>query len=194
MEEYLRYFDLLELTPEATTKEIYDSYCHLKSLYSGDSIVISALNQDFTDELRDDYLSRLDEAYEKLSLRIENNIPAAKLQVITMDDELRSWVESIDCFTGAALKSVRERAGVDLKDISAVTRIQTKHLQNIEDEVFGVFHAEIYLRSFLVEYSNFLRLDTQKVLNDFLPRYRAWAVTRQGRGFGDAVTWLTKMA
>ena len=194
MEEYLKYFDLLELTPEASIKEIRSSYRHLKNLYSGNSIEISALNQDFTDELRDDYLSRLDEAYEKLSVRVENKIPAAELQAETMADELRSWIESIDCFTGAALKSFRERIGVDLEDIHAVTRIQTKHLNDIENEVFESFHAEVYVRSFLIEYTRFLKLDTQKVLNDYLPRYRAWAVNRQGRGFGNAVDWLTKMA
>lgn len=193
MEAYRKYFDLLELVPEATVKEIRDRYTHLKSLYAGNSIEIIALNHDFTDELREDYLARLDEAYEKLSARIENKVPATRLQAVTMDDELRGWIESIDCFSGAALRSVRERIGVDMNDIYAITRIQPHHFKDIEDEAFESFHAEVYLRSFLIEYAHFLRLDTQKVLNDYLPRYRAWAVNGQTRTLGDAVAWLTKM-
>jgi hypothetical protein len=194
MEAYLKYFDFLELTPEATITEIRNSYTHLKSLYSGNSIEIIALNQDFPDELREDYLSRLDEAYEKLSARIENKVQATKPQAVTIDEELRSWIESMGCFSGAALKGVRERIGVDLKDIFAATRIQPRHLKDIEDEAFESFRAEVYLRGFLIEYTHFLGLNTQKVLNDYLPRYRAWAANGQVRILGDAVEWLTKMA
>lgn len=71
-----------------------------------------------------------------------------------------------------ALRSIRERMGVELRDIFAASRIQPQYLEDIENERFDSFHAEVYLRSYLIEYTRFLALDTEKVLADYLPRYR----------------------
>ncbi|MDD5285914.1 MAG: helix-turn-helix domain-containing protein [Desulfuromonadaceae bacterium] len=172
MDVYLKYYDLLEQPPEATLEEISKNYSDLKTLYSGDSIEITALNSDFSQELQQDYLSRLDDAYEKLKLLLENKKPVLVKKTVIMDDSLSEWINSIKCFTGVALKSIRERMGVDLKDIFAATRIQPQYLEDIENEQFRSFRAEVYLRSYIVEYTRFLSLDTQKVLADYLPRYR----------------------
>jgi curved DNA-binding protein CbpA len=193
MEDCLKYFDLLELPPEATIKEIRTKYYYLKNHYSSDSIEILALNEDFSQELREDYLSRLDDAYEKLNLLVEHRKPALMPQNIRIDDEVRHWIKQIGCFDGAALKAVRERLGIDLKDIFAVTRIQPRHLEDIENEVFDFFRAEVYLRSFIIEYARFLSLDPQKVLADYMPRYRSWAASREGRGLGEVADLLTMM-
>jgi len=172
MEAYLKYYDLLELPPEATIEEIRKNYSDLKALYSGESIEIKALNTDFSRELQQDFLFRLDDAYAQLTLLLESKRPAVTNTAVTMDDGLRDWIKSINCFTGAALRNIRERMGVDLKDIFAATRIQPQYLEDIENDKFGSFRAEVYLRSYLIEYTRFLSLDTQKVLADYLPRYR----------------------
>lgn len=178
MEACHKYFDLLELTPEASAEDIRKSYLRLKNLYSGDSIEIAALNSDYSLELRQEFLSRLDDAYEKLCMRPENDKQAMVQRSVSMDDELCTWVKGLNCFTGAALRTIRERMGVDLKSIFAVTRIQTQYLEDLENERFDSFRAEVYLRSYLIEYTRFLSLDTPKVLADYLPRYRAWAENR----------------
>jgi hypothetical protein len=193
MEEYLKYFEILELTPDATLKEIEKRHSHLKNLFSGDAIELTALNYDFHEEIREDYLARLDEANEKLRARFEEHRPVVRPQEITIDAELQTWIESVDCFTGTMLRTVRERTGVELRDIHAVTKIQPEHLKDIEDEQFDSFHAEVYLRSYLIEYSHFFRLNIHKVLNDYLPRYRAWAENRKVRGVSVTGDWLTKM-
>lgn len=182
MEGYRKYFDLLELPPEATIEDIRRNYSYLKTLYSGDSIEIAALNTDFSQELRQDYLSRLDDAHEKLGTLLENKKPAVALPAVSMDDELRRSIECINCYSGAALRSVRERMGVELREMFDITRIQPRYLEDIESERFDSFRAEVYLRSYLVEYTRFLSLDTRRVLADYMPRYRAWAadiLTRQ---------------
>jgi hypothetical protein len=178
MEAYLKYFDLLELPPEAGIEDIHKNYDYLKNLYSGDSIEITALHTDFSQELRQEYLSRLDDAHDKLTLLLENKKPAVTLNAVHMDDALCDWISNITCFSGAALKSIRERMVVDLKDMFAATRIQPQYLEDIENEQFDTFRAEVYLRSYLIEYTRFLSLDTPKVLADYLPRYRSWAAKR----------------
>ncbi len=174
MEDYHKYFDHLELPHEAQFEDIRKNYNYLKTLYSGDSMEITALNEDFSADLRQDYLSRLDDAYEKLKLLLENNKPAVMPQTAIMDEDLSQWIKNLNCFTGAALRSVRERMGISLKDLYAVTRIQLEYLEDIENEEFGAFRAEVYLRGYLVEYTRFLSLDTQRVLNEYMPRYRKW--------------------
>ena len=170
-------YNLLELPPDADITDIQKNYRYLKNLYSGDSIEIIALNDDFSQELRQDYLTRLDDAYEQLSELSKNSKPASATHPVNIDNELRSWVDSLKCLTGAILRSIRERMGIELKDIFAATRIQPQYLDDIENEVFSSFRAEVFLRSYLIEYSRFLALDPQRVLNDYMPRYRAWAST-----------------
>ena len=178
METYLKYFDILELPPEAGIEDVKKNYTYLKNLYSGDSIEITALNSDFSQELQQEYLTRLDEANENLILILENKKPELPAQAKNIDEDLKGWLAGINCFSGAALKSVREKMGIDLKDMFAVTRIQPEYLEDIENEVFDSFRAEVYLRSYIIEYTRYLSLDTNKVLADYLPRYRSWDAKR----------------
>lgn len=172
MEAYLKYYDLFELPQEATIEEIHKTYAYLKDLYTGNSMEITALNTDFSDDLLQDYLSRLDDAHEQLKLLLETKKPALTKKTEVMDEGLSDWINSIDCFTGSSLRAIRERMGVGLQEIFAVSRIQQHYLEDIENEQFGAFRAEVFLRSYLIEYTRFLALDTGKVLADYLPRYR----------------------
>lgn len=172
MEASLKYYDLLELSPGATIEEISRNYSGLKALYSGNAIEITALNTDFSREVQQDFLARLDDAFEQLKLVLDNKRLAVAQKTVCMDDGLGDWIRNVSCFSGAALKNIRERMGVELQDIFAVSRIQPHYLEDIENEQFGSFRAEVFLRSYLVEYTRFLSLDTQRVLADYLPRYR----------------------
>lgn len=177
MEACNSFFELLELTPEASSEDIRKNYLRLKNLYSGDSIEIAALNSDFFEELRQDFLSRLENAYEQLYLRpVSNN---RVQQSLSMDDELCDWVKNLNRFTGAVLRTIRERMGVELMAIFNATRVQPQYLEDIENERFESFRAEVFLRSYIIEYTRFLSLDSRTVLADYLPRYRAWAANRK---------------
>lgn len=193
MEESNQYFELMELSPEASLDQIRRRYRYLKALYAGDSIEISALHDDFSQEMLADYLQRLDRAFEKLNALHEKN-KAATATVVSKkpDPELQGWLAQIDRFDGAALKAVRERLGVDLQAIFTVTRIQPRFLEDIEAQAFGSFPAEVYLRSYLIEYSRFLGLESQRVLADYLPRYREWAAGHKGSGGGciEEMAWI----
>jgi hypothetical protein len=41
--------------------------------------------------------------------------------------------------------------------------------------------AKVFLRSYIVEYTRFLSLDTQRVLADYMPRYRFWAANQSNQ-------------
>jgi len=173
MQEANDYYELLELTPEATIEDIRKRYHYLKNLYDGESLEIRALGDEFTPEIRADYLRRLDEAFEKLSALYKNEKAIVTPSVKNLDYDLRLRISQIECFTGAVLRELRERMHVDLKTIFAVTRIQPQFFEDVEREAFESFPAEVYLRSYLIAYARFFSLDAQRVLNDYLPRYRA---------------------
>lgn len=172
MDELERCYALLELTPDASIDDIRRSYRNLKSLYSGDSIEIRALKEDYLQEMREEYLARLEDAFEKLNALPEKNRMLDIAPVKTVDEGLKNWVAQFDCFSGAVLRSIRERMNIDLKTMFEVTRIQIQYLEDIENERFASFRAEVYLRSYLIEYARFLALDTKKVLDDYLGLYR----------------------
>jgi hypothetical protein len=172
-ESVAQYFDLLELTPGATAEDVRRQYFHLKNLYSADSIEMTALNKDFSQEMRDEYLNRLEEAYDKAKGYLEQKRHLSHQRSVVMDDELSSWIRGTECFTGDVLRQIRERLGIGLKEIYSVTRVPIRVLEAIENESFDTFQAEVYLRSYLMEYCRHLSLDSQRVLADYLPRFRS---------------------
>jgi len=175
MEGCEKYFDILELPYDASVEDLNRNYNYLKALYSGDAIEITALNSDFSNEISRDYLARLDEAYTKVREGMENRKTTSAQRKVEMGEEVRQWLRQIDRFDGPLLKELRCRMGVELEDIHAVTRIQPEYLACIENEGFSAFRAEAYLRSYLIEYARYLGLDSNRVLADYLPRYRAWS-------------------
>jgi lipopolysaccharide export system ATP-binding protein len=70
-EDYQKYLNILELDSEASLTEIKKSYLHLKRLYSTDSIVISPIADEFTEEKRKKILQQIEEAYTNLLALLE---------------------------------------------------------------------------------------------------------------------------
>jgi flagellar biosynthesis protein FlhG len=71
-------------------------------------------------------------------------------------------------YRGKTLKALRERMGINLENISKETKINTKILEYIEEEVREKLPAEVYLKGFLKGYARMLRLDPQKVIEGYL--------------------------
>jgi flagellar biosynthesis protein FlhG len=73
-------------------------------------------------------------------------------------------------FDGSSLRRARLRAGVELKEISDITKVSMTNLQNIEDEEFEGLPASVYIRGFVMAYANMLGLDAEKVATDYMAR------------------------
>jgi lipopolysaccharide export system ATP-binding protein len=70
-EEYYKYLEILELSPDASLAEIKKSYIHLKRLYSTDSIAISPIEEEFPLEKRKEILAQIEQAYANILSRLE---------------------------------------------------------------------------------------------------------------------------
>jgi len=73
-------------------------------------------------------------------------------------------------FDGSSLRRARLRAGVELKEISDITKVSITNLKNIEDEEFKDLPASVYIRGFVMAYANTLGLDAEKVATDYMAR------------------------
>ncbi len=68
---------------------------------------------------------------------------------------------------GDILKKRREELGRDLRDISDILKIKCDYLRSIEDDAFDKLPEPVYVRGYIREYAEFLKIDTETVLNAY---------------------------
>ena len=174
-EDTNKYYAVLELPSDASFSDVKKKYQHLKTFYSGDSMELDALDGDAPFQKKQSILAELDHAYDRLKYLLGCQEPMQQLPdrlPVDMSDDIKDYLSSVTAFSGPVLKDIRERMGIALEDISAVTKIQKRYLEEIEAEQFLSIRAEVYLRGYVIEYARYLSLDPQKVAADYIKRYR----------------------
>jgi len=170
-EESKKYFDALELPPDASLTEVRKAYLHLKDLYSKESIVTLPVEGEVSEDLNDEILQQIEEAYLNLVSLYEE-------EGVTLKRDTGSVPPDTAVFNGAALKEIREGLAIDLRDVALVTKIQMEHLENIEFDNYEALPVEVYIRGYVTSYARYLSLDAKKVADDYLREYRAWKEAR----------------
>lgn len=87
---------------------------------------------------------------------------------------LEAILDEIREFDGKALKRIREARGISIAEIVSETNIRTWYIECVEAERFDALPAPIYLRGFLKQIAQYLGLDPQRVLTDYLTKVQAW--------------------
>ncbi len=72
---------------------------------------------------------------------------------------------------GATLREARLRAKIDINEVEARTKIRAKYLRAIENEEWDLLPGDVYAKSFLRTYGDFLGVDSRQLLDDFKRRY-----------------------
>jgi curved DNA-binding protein CbpA len=173
-DELKKYFEILELTPDASLRDVHNSYMRLKSLYGTDSIALAPLNEEFPGNKRGALLAQIEEAYAKL-LASKRGKPAHPHPGVPDSEKARAS-EGIGqaSYGGPELREIREASGIGLDDISKELKLRIELLKGMEEEKFEALPEEIYLRVHLKNYAAFLKLNPEKVVEDYIRRYRAW--------------------
>lgn len=168
--------ETLEVSPDASMGEIKRSYLYLKEFYSVDSIASMALDDEFSASDKKEILGEIEQAYHTLMALVkqERDLPDSNGGEPRDDKAVAAAISGIDVFDGPALKQIRKKMGMALDDIAMATRIQVQYLTSLEDENFDGLPAEVYTRGFISSYAEFLSLDVQKVVADYMARYRKW--------------------
>ena len=165
--DYERYFDVLEISHDASLQDIRKAYRHLIDLYSIESIARLPVDEEISEERREEILEEIEEAYQALLVMFkQESIPHKK--------DISEVISDIDVFGGSALKKVRERMKIELHDIALDTKIPIRYLEDLENENFEGLPPAVYTRGFVVNYARHLKLDQQKVVDDYMERYHQW--------------------
>lgn len=175
-EELKDYFEILEVSPDASVLEIKNAYLRLKKLYSSDPTVIAPIAEEFPKARRRQILKEIEEAYSKIRAFLDNEqnqIFADEEPAASKDLPEEKKTEGIS-FSGPVLKQIREKLGIQLHEVALETKIRVENLENIESEKFDALPPEPYLKGHLKIYANSLLLDPKKVAADYLERYKEW--------------------
>jgi len=99
--------------------------------------------------------------------------PAARpaAPVLAPLDTLDELEEGEGEWSGARLRRTRLRQGVEIDEISDVTKVNPTYLGFIEDEHFDGLPAAVYVRGFVTGYAGCLGLDVKRVASSYLQRY-----------------------
>ncbi len=68
---------------------------------------------------------------------------------------------------GEKLKNAREAKKLSLKDVAKDSNIPPKYLEALEDEEFDRFPGETYVIGFLRSYADFLKLDSEEIIQSY---------------------------
>lgn len=74
---------------------------------------------------------------------------------------------------GARLREARMRLKIDINEVETRTKIRAKYLRAMENEEWDLLPGEVYIRSFLRTYADFLGLDSRELLDEFRRRYES---------------------
>jgi cytoskeletal protein RodZ len=72
---------------------------------------------------------------------------------------------------GSQLREARMRMRIDTGEVELRTKIRAKYLRAMENEEWDLLPGEVYVRSFLRTYADFLGLDSRALLDEFRRRY-----------------------
>lgn len=78
-------------------------------------------------------------------------------------------------YDGDALRRIRVSLGIELDEISTITKISEQHLRSIEANDYDVLPAPVYLRGFLKQIAKCLSLDPAGVADSYTERMKASA-------------------
>ena len=180
------YYEILEVSPTATDKEIQRAYEHAKETFHDDSLAVYSL---FSEVDVKEIQSAIEEAYRVLKDEaLRRSYDQSHFQIISEQTpekppEARgvprekkaslsftgiSFNPDEELYRGKTLKQIREKIGVELDVISRETKVSLKVLEWIEEETFEKLPAMVYLKGFLKVYAQSLGLNPQKVVEEYL--------------------------
>jgi hypothetical protein len=167
--EYDKYFEMLELSPDASLSEVKQAYSRLIKLYSGDSIAVNPLAIEFDDSRRLQIIRDIEKAYEKLAgmFYVSNNDEGE------LEDEISGPLD-VDFYDGDSLRRIREKQRLDLRDVELTTKIGKVYLENIEMEKFSALPEAVYVQGYVKAYARCLSLDPQRVTGDYMKKFNEW--------------------
>lgn len=195
------FYELLEVSPDASAEEISRAYQIARATYEPASMATYSIFSEEEareilqrveeawevlgdDRRRYDYDRRLvsegraeedsEEARSERDRRAVVSRPSgpAERGEPDADRELEETLAPADgLYDGEVLRRIRMGLGVEIEEIASVTKISPDYLRWIEQDRFHDLPAAVYLRGFLRQYAQYLRLDPARVTESYMQRF-----------------------
>lgn len=173
---------VLEVDPGTPEDQVRRAYKQLLHLFDPDSPVVYGL---YTREEAAALVARIEAAWRTLNAAARHaSVPPGALPAeggpssvlpAVISDPLAALDFPADApLTGTTIARVRQLLGVRLEDIAERTKIGMFTLRCIEREAFGDLPAKVYLKGFLRQIAEILRIDAERLGRDYLSAYEAW--------------------
>jgi curved DNA-binding protein CbpA len=183
------HYETLEVAPEAGAEEIERAYRLARATYADDSLAgYSIFEQGDAAAIRE----RIETAYRVLSdpearqaydgflagesldpEPVESEMPLETHEVQIPLDAFGDMEDDSADFDGPRLRRARLRRGLEIDDVSRVTKINPTYLAFIEEGRFGELPARVYVRGFVAAYASCIGLDPTLVAGSYMKGYEA---------------------
>ena len=183
------HYETLEVGSEAGLDEIERAYRLARATYADDSLAgYSVFGQGDAAAIRE----RIETAYRVLSdpearraydaflagesqreaappIEEVDGAPEVQIPLDAFEDLEDDSVE----FDGARLRRARLRRGIELDEVSRITKINTVYLGFLEEGRFAELPARVYVRGFVAAYASCIGLDPIRVASSYMKGYEA---------------------
>jgi flagellar biosynthesis protein FlhG len=197
------HYEILEISNDATADDIERAFRMAQSTYADDSLAgYSVFGEGEASAIRErvEIAYRvLSDAEARLAYDAElDGIPALPAAEVESGDEgfepvgaleevaislepssvnemevLEALEEEGGEFDGARLRRSRLRAGIELEEISGITKINPTYLRFIEEDRYAELPAPVYVRGFVRAYADCVGLDSANVAASYMKQFEA---------------------
>lgn len=197
--EQANFYEVLEITPDASPQEIREAYIRLKGAFNRESVALYSL---VSTEQTNNHLALIEKAYEILShpdrRRSYDQNHADQPDIVTSEnvesplapvhrlpeksslgpkpaspnEEYSSLIDQECDWRGTFIRKIRELKNIPVEELAQETKINKNYLIAIEAEDFGKLPASVFLRGFLVQIARYLKLPAEPMANAYIARYR----------------------
>ncbi len=164
----VRDLEWLDLDPDAGDAEVIAECRRRLTLYAGDHPAIYSL---MSEEERHRMLARIDGILSRLK-KPDSGPPLSSTPVV--EDSAEGVPAAPDSEAGPApdpatspgdfLRYLRRSCGMDLREISAETKVSERQLEAIEEEDFSALPAPVFVRGFIIAVARALKVEKPEEL------------------------------
>ncbi len=199
-------YDILDIKPNATVKEIQLAYQRKLEVFADNSFIPfglltkedkekerDILEQNYKLLINNEARKKYDEELiakkiifeeERVSDYKETQGDFPQPQSVEEKESKESIVEEkendisdVAYYDGPGLKKIRILKKISVEEIVSETNIRTWYIESIEAERYDALPARMYVKGFLKQIAQYLKLPPEKVLKDYFEKYDNWAST-----------------
>lgn len=196
------FYDLLEVTEDASLHDIRKAYEKAKEAYNPSSPALySIFSQEEAQQLnrmiesafsvlshpekrleydqkifpKKGFISNLDKIVENVDL-IEDSIPKTLGQTIfgtyEINPDFEEKIKNAENFNGEYLQKIRHYKNITLEQLSERSKISKTYILAIESHDFDSLPAKVFVRGFVIQIAKLLKLPEDYVATSFMKNFK----------------------